>query len=169
MGERSLQLRPPTPADVARVADYYFRAWQSNLAHLFTPGALDEIPEALVVERRTIFATWFGGADGHRSVLAVGSDDGVPFGHVTVIGDELLHLFIDPAAQGGGAGKALLTAGEEMIASDGHARARLMTLVGNDAAVAFYARHGWSATGHQVIATYFGERQVEQELTKPLT
>ena len=47
-------------------------------------------------------------------------------------------------------------------------RDSLMTLVGNDAAVAFYERHGWSVTGHRVDETYFGEPQTEQELAKDL-
>jgi GNAT superfamily N-acetyltransferase len=167
MSSRPVELRPPTLADVETVTGYYFGAWQSNLAHLFAPGALDAIPDDVRAERRATFAKWFGETDGHRSFVAVDEDD-LPLGHVTVIGDELLHLFIDPASQGGGVGKALLTAGERMIAEAGHRRARLMTLVGNDAAVAFYERHGWSVTGHRVDETYFGEPQAEQELAKDL-
>lgn len=163
-----VELRAATLADVEVVTDYYFRAWRSNLAHLFAPGALDEIPDKLWTERSAIFARWFGGHDGHRSLVAVSGDGGAPFGHVTVVDDELLHLFIDPGRQGGGVGTALLDAGEQMIADAGYERARLMTLVGNDAAVAFYARHGWSVTGYQVSDTYFGEPQVEQELAKKL-
>lgn len=162
-----MELRTPTIDEAGAVADYYFRAWQSNLAHLFSPGALDQIPEPARVDRVATFERWFAGTDGHRSLVATGND-GDPVGHVTVIGDELLHLFIDPARQGGGVGTTLLVAGERMIAEAGHARARLMTLVGNDAAVAFYERHGWLVSGHRVDEVYFGEPQVEQELTKPL-
>ena len=161
-----MRIRTARLDDVEAITEYYMRAWQANLAHLFTPGALDVIPESMQQERRETFAMWFAERNRHRTRVAVDDDDR-PVGHVTVIADELLHLFIDPQRQGGGVGTALLATGEQLIAEAGHERARLMTLVGNDAAVAFYERHGWSVTGHRVDEVYFGEAQVEQELAKP--
>ena len=159
-----MEMRPARLDDVDAVTDYYFRSWQVNLAHLFPPGALDSLPSTDVAARRATFMNWFGESSSHRTVVV--ADPG-PVGHVTVSGDELVHLFIDPDAQGGGIGRRLLAEGERIIAAD-HRRARLMTLVGNDRAVVFYSKHGWELSGHTVASSYLGHDQVEQELTKSL-
>ena len=61
----------------------------------------------------------------------------------------LWKLYVLPAAQGTGAGTALVEAVAAVAAAQGRSRVRLDVLVGNDAALAFYERRGFVATGRE--------------------
>ncbi len=63
--------------------------------------------------------------------------------------DYLWHLYVDPAFQRRGVGRALLRHAERAIAARGHASARLDVLARNAKALAFYAAEGWVETGRE--------------------
>jgi GNAT superfamily N-acetyltransferase len=57
---------------------------------------------------------------------------------------ELHAIYVDPPAQGAGAGSALLAAAEQGLRDEGHERAMLWVFVRNGLARAFYAARGWA-------------------------
>jgi GNAT superfamily N-acetyltransferase len=57
---------------------------------------------------------------------------------------ELWAIYVDPPAQGGGAGSALLAAAEDGLRAAGFERAMLWVFVRNELARAFYASRGWA-------------------------
>jgi len=76
----------------------------------------------------------------------VAEKDGVVLGFASVwIADNFLHnLFVSPASQGLGVGKALLTHVQQAFSSTGS----LKCLVKNCHAVNFYTRNGWQIASH---------------------
>jgi ribosomal protein S18 acetylase RimI-like enzyme len=63
-------------------------------------------------------------------------------GHITVEGNEIVHLFIDADHQGEGTGRRLLGVGEQLIVEHGFHGAELHTMVGNEPALGLYASAG---------------------------
>lgn len=61
----------------------------------------------------------------------------------------LYALYVDAAFWGTGAGHLLHEAGLENLRADGCSRAELWVLRGNERAIAFYRRHGWSRDGRE--------------------
>jgi len=62
--------------------------------------------------------------------------------------DDLIHLMmVDPDRHGKGIGSRLLAHTEAVLAERGVVRARLETFDGNDQAIRFYKKNGWSETG----------------------
>ena len=90
------------------------------------------------------FLAWL--RDGSDFVTTVADLDGTAVGHVTINGNELVHLFVDPDHQGLGLGRMLLAAGEEMLAAAGHIVVELHTMVGNAPAIELYESAGWIVT-----------------------
>ncbi|MEM7095325.1 MAG: GNAT family N-acetyltransferase [Actinomycetota bacterium] len=160
----SFALRPASPDDAERITRSYFAAWCANLAYLFPDGV---VAASDPLARLPVFEAWLAADSGFETTVAI-DEGGAHLGHTTVRADELVHLFIDPGAQGRGVGHALLEHGESQIAARGANRARLFTLVGNDAAVAFYRSHGWEETEGRQPGEYFGQPMVEQLLVKSL-
>jgi ribosomal protein S18 acetylase RimI-like enzyme len=70
-----------------------------------------------------------GGGDGHDSAA------------------EILALAVDPAARGRGCGRALADAAVAELRRRGHGRARVLTAVGNGAAIRTYERAGFRRGG----------------------
>ena len=114
-------------------------------ADTFTERRLETIatpePTAVYVAERD-------GAGPVRGYVVVGpprrpdlaGDSAVPTG-------ELATLYLDPDVIGTGAGATLHDVGIAHLAAAGFGRAVLWAFVGNDAALAFYARRGWHADG----------------------
>ena len=92
--------------------------------------------------------------------------DGVPIGHVTVSGHQLVHLFVEPNHQKMGLGRRLLALGEAMIAAGGHTDFELHTRVENLAAIAFYEKAGWTVTDRVIHTVEHGISYDERVLTK---
>ena len=64
---------------------------------------------------------------------------------------EVLVLYVDPDQQASGVGSLLLATGMRMLRQQGFRRAILWTVAGNDPAIGFYARHGWSLDGTERV------------------
>jgi GNAT superfamily N-acetyltransferase len=62
---------------------------------------------------------------------------------------ELLALYVDPSAWGGGLGRSLMAAARRGLIDQGFREALLWVLVGNARAERFYRRDGWSPDGSE--------------------
>lgn len=118
-------LRPYQPGDQADVLDVWFRA--SSLAHPFLSA------EFMARERAEIGDHWLEVAD-----TTVYESDGRVVGSISLIGNEVGGIFVDPGHQGQGIGRALM----------GHAEGtrpflELTVFAANTAARRFYDRYGF--------------------------
>lgn len=92
--------------------------------------------------------------NGHEVIgwcsVGAGRDDGISEGQ-----GELEGIYIDPARQCKGAGKALLAHAHYQLTAAGYTSAYLWVLEGNQSAMNFYSSQGWQHTGEtkeQIIA-----------------
>jgi len=84
--------------------------------------------------------------------LRVAGPQGAPIGFSAIRGDEMHQLFLSPAARGTGLGALLLADAEERLAEAGHGLAWLDCAIGNDQAIRFYERNGWTRRGEEILA-----------------
>jgi ribosomal protein S18 acetylase RimI-like enzyme len=124
-----LILRAATPADFPALAAIAEAAYRQAFAAILTP-------ETLACFDRPFFAARFAL---ERRVLVVATDgDGTALGF-HLVGDGHIHmLFVDPARQARGTGKALLEDAEARGAVS------LESFRDNRAARGFYEKHGWT-------------------------
>lgn len=161
MTNQGPRLRVGVPADAVTIADYHLRASRQSFRALLTGGSYDGAPPR--VER---FTEWLL-VDSEFSTT-VADIDGVAVGHVTICGNELVHLFIDPDHQGLGLGRRLLAAGESMLAAGGHDDIELHTMIGNAPAIALYESAGWVVTDGVIDNEHDGIAYREHVLLKRL-
>jgi ribosomal protein S18 acetylase RimI-like enzyme len=64
--------------------------------------------------------------------------------------DELYQLYVAPEARGSGLAAALLGDGEKRLASSGVTKAWLACAIGNERAMRFYEKNGWTRRGPMV-------------------
>ena len=77
-------------------------------------------------------------------ILAEQLDEGRIVGFSIVLGDLIHLMMIDVALQRLGYGSRLLAWCEAEMRARGHSVARLETFTGNDQAIAFYRKNGWT-------------------------
>ena len=83
---------------------------------------------------------------------------------------QLYALYVDPPHWDTGVGHALHDAGLAAVRDAGFGIVRLWVLRGNDRAIRFYVRHGWSLDGRQQVDRYFGGIELpEVGLTRYVT
>jgi len=127
------EIRPAKPQDRTAIVQILHHGWHDGHAHLVTPEILPfRTPECI----DDIFGT-------SKDTFYVAEDEGRISGFVAINGDELTKLFIARDARGSGAAGKLLAFGEQKIAGNGFAVARLLCMVGNVPAEKFYAKTGW--------------------------
>lgn len=131
-GRHDMKLRPYQDADLPAVLGVWYRA--SLIAHSFLPADFFE------TERVSIAQEWMPIAD-----TTVAEVDGRVVGFLSLIGDEVGAIFVDPAQQGTGVGRALLD----------NARAVRMHLEldvfeENEIGRRFYERAGFRQVGRSV-------------------
>ncbi len=134
-------IRSGTIDDATAIAAYQRRGARLAFSPLLRSGGYDDLDDRGRVET---FLAWL--RDGSDFVTTVADLDGTAVGHVTINGNELVHLFVDPDHQGLGLGRMLLAAGEEMLAAAGHIVVELHTMVGNAPAIELYESAGWIVT-----------------------
>ena len=160
-GMDAVELRTARPADAEAVEDYHHRCFLSTYAAHLAAGRFGPPDRA---GTRQQLLTWFRpGSDCETEVAVV---DGTPIAHVTVSGNRLVHLFVDPGHQGRGLGRRLLARGEAVLAAHGHADVELHARVENVAAIAFYVSQGWTVTDRLVHTVEHGIRYDERVLVK---
>lgn len=64
-----------------------------------------------------------------------------------VVDDELEQIYVSADHRGAGIAQHLLASAEQQIATNGHTRAWLAVVAGNDRAQAFYRKQGWQDEG----------------------
>ena len=150
--------RPAVLDDAPRLGEITVAGWRHAYRGVIGDDRLAALDAQEFAERRreTIAtpeptAVYVAQRDGEGSVegyIVVGpprrpdlaGDGGVPTG-------ELATLYLDPRSIGTGAGTLLHDVGIAHLAAAGFERAVLWAFVGNDVALAFYARRGWYADG----------------------
>lgn len=132
-----MRIRPALEADVPRIAEVWEAAWHDGHRGLVAPE--------LVVHRSSESFRERSAAMVDRTVVA--ELDGVVVGFVTLKKDELEQLFVDAAARGTGAAKALLAEGARRLLAAGHEQPWLAVVSGNARARHFYEREGWRDSG----------------------
>ncbi|MGY1796560.1 GNAT family N-acetyltransferase [Geodermatophilus sp. SYSU D00525] len=148
MGE--VVIRPAGPAVAVAVAGVHARAGRAAWS-AFLGDVLAEPDVSLWRERVS--------ADG----FVVAERDGVVvgFGRADVTTGEVALLYVDPAEQGRGTGRALLAAVLDLLRTAGWDRARLRAEERNSGPRAFYERAGWRPTGEVVEREWAGRRLQE--------
>lgn len=157
----AIQIRLATQDDANTVADYHDRCFKSTYASLISAGEIG-VPEPEGTRRQ--LHEWFGPLSPFETWVAVVDDR--PIGHVTVLGHQLVHLFVEPEHQGAGLGKRLLALGEARLAADGHTSFELHARVENLAAIAFYQAAGWTVTEEIVHTVEHGISYDERVMVK---
>jgi GNAT superfamily N-acetyltransferase len=138
-------IRPARRDDAAAMMALTKRAWMRNWADFVDPTVMLARAEEDGTEpyRRSI-------ADPGRTVLVLEVDEAI-VGHLLIVGDEIRAFYVDPPAQGAGAGTALLLAAEDHIRAAGHPAARLHVFAANGQARAFYEARGWTLAGDAAL------------------
>ena len=138
-------IRRATAGDAEAIARVQVRSWHHAYADIVDPEQLAEHTVASRTERwRGLLAT------GESTTLVI-EVQGAIAGFATVVPGELRALYVDPPAQGAGAGSALLHAAQDALRGAGHREAVLWVFQANAHARAFYERHGWIADDPPVV------------------
>lgn len=122
---------------------------------------VEELDEASCAFARTVAASaidaFISAIESDNHTVYVAARDDVLLGYVVAIHDvpEIRWIVVDPAAQGSGAGKALMIAALDALAERGvRSNVRLTVPAANERAKAFYRKFGFMVTGpindHQV-------------------
>lgn len=142
----AFSIRPPRPDEAEALADLHLTSWKETYATVFPPRAWDADARARRIRQWTRLCT----APDPDWRTAVAEMDGAPVGiaHTESDLDEhpvrprvLAFIYLLSAAQGSGAGQALL---DEVLGGD---LASLWVLEENARARAFYRRNGFAADG----------------------
>jgi len=159
MGEIGVRVAAPDDADA--VAAYHARCFATTYSARLSAG---EFTAPDPDGTRQQLRRWFLPGSGFDTWVAI--DDDMPVGHVTVSGNQLVHLFVEPDHQGHGLGRDLLAQGEEMIAAAGHSDFELHARVENVAAIRFYQRAGWTVSDRVIHTVEHGVCYDEHVLVK---
>ena len=158
---RAWSVRSSSPDDADAVADYHDRCFTNSYSSQLLAGEL-EAPDREGTKQQ--LHDWFRPDSEFETRVAVA--DGVPIGHFTVSGHQLVHLFVEPSHHGMGLGRRLLAQGEAMIAAGGHTDFELHARVDNLAAIAFYKAAGWTVTDRLIHTVEHGISYDEHVLVK---
>ena len=148
-----LEIRDATPRDAEAIAEINAAGWRTAYRGLVPDEKIQGIPERAWA--REIAGNLSQPADGHLSLVAV--EDGRVVGSCFLLrkardGDlddasELVAIYVHPEHWRRGVGASLITEALRRAPEWGTSEIALWTLVGNEAAIAFYERFGWSPDG----------------------
>ncbi|NIY77401.1 GNAT family N-acetyltransferase [Thalassospira sp. HF15] len=137
-------------------------------------GTTDDLPDVRAISERTIevgclaenvdettkayahnlietaIDAFLAGVPSDNHSVYIATRDDVALGYVVAIHDapEICWIVVDPSAQGGGVGKALMIAALDALAESGvRGNVRLTVPVTNERAKAFYRKFGFMVTG----------------------
>jgi GNAT superfamily N-acetyltransferase len=138
-------IRPATARDAEAIAGVQVRAWHHAYADIVAP---EHLAEHTVASRTARWRELLARGESTTLVIEV---QGAIAGFATIVPGELRALYVDPPAQGAGAGSALLRAAHDALRADGRREAVLWVFEANGHARAFYERHGWAAEDPPVV------------------
>lgn len=145
-----MNVRPARPEDARRMAEIHVETWRATYPGMMPQEVLDGLS---VDDRERNWQEWIP----HPETTAfVAELDGEIVGFVGVgpswsnpgIG-EIYSIYVTPAAQGRGAGRALIDAGVRAL-SERWDEATLWVATENPRARRFYERYGWEVDGERV-------------------
>lgn len=155
-----LPLRPAGPGDGAAIAAVQRRAWRAGYRGLLSDAFLDDLDFSYLgaywTGRATVSPTprhrlIVAGARGEvHAVVDAGParDDDGPVGPDGLPRTgEIRSLYVDPTAQGGGLGTALLDAATDALVAQASTELVLWVVEGNSRARGFYERRAWVDDG----------------------
>lgn len=154
-------IRAAGAEDAEAIAALHLRSFHHAYEDIVPHEVLAQITRE---ERLEKWGRWLGpDALGPTFVSEV---SGRIYGFCGLEGSLLRNLHVEPAAQGGGLGSALLRHGEEALRSAGFEVAELRVFEANGLARAFYEKHDWSTDG--AIAEDHSDWAPALRYTKPL-
>jgi ribosomal protein S18 acetylase RimI-like enzyme len=140
-----MEIEPARPDDVPALAAIFVRCWRDAYRGVVDDEIIDRLDETHV-------ASWWSRLVAEHTVLV--ARDGVPVGMTRFGADEddpsrghVFSLYVDPAAAGGGVGRALLTRATDELSAAGFRSATLWVFEANERALRFYRANGWEPTG----------------------
>jgi len=137
VAEHQVDLRRAEVEDESAIAEIWHSGWSD--------GHLGRVPAELVAVRHVgTFRARAAERIGDTTVAVV---RGEVAGFVMVVADEVEQVYVARDHRGSGVADVLLDAAEQQIRDAGQPRAWLAVVPGNDRALRFYKRHGWSDTG----------------------
>lgn len=173
MGHADVTLRAATHADGPAIGAIKVEAWRRGYAGILPAAALDGLDVA------TESADWGGYAratpHGHRLIVATRDGEVVGYGRSEPCPDadvpgagEVAGLYVHPAAQGSGVGRAMLTWLTGDLLERGFDPVVLWHFVGNDHAATVYAAAGFSPDGTRRPVPGLDVDELRLRLRRPL-
>ncbi|MGD8167883.1 N-acetyltransferase family protein [Herbiconiux sp. P16] len=165
----TVSIRSAEPGDLDEIVAIFLACWRGSYAAVLPPALVERMTDAqahdlwsAAFERRAgrmlvavpaagerplgVSRVSFGGGDGGaRDAAAVGVVES---------------LYVSPAAQGAGIGRALLTAAVDALAEAGATTARLWVFAANRPSLDFYRSQGWTEDGGRRVQESFGEPEL---------
>ena len=167
---RAVAIRSATEADLDRIAEIRTRSWQAAYRGILDDDTLDSLDVGEEAERwrgfwpefprngsTLLVATVSRRIVGYALIREQSRDDTPGEG----VG-ELIAIYLDPDAWGGGAGQALLDSAVSVLQRSGCRGAVLWTFSANDRARRFYERNGWARDGAE--DEYAGQPEVRYRI-----
>ncbi len=136
------QIAFPTPDHIPHIADIWASGWHEAHAEIVPEDLLRlRSPESFVERARDTIA---------QTRIAVAGDNDV-LGFCMIKDDELYQMYVPPRARGLGVAQALIGDAETQIRAAGHGTAWLACAVGNERAMRFYQKAGWTNEGRHTV------------------
>ncbi|MGN6325368.1 GNAT family N-acetyltransferase [Pseudolysinimonas sp.] len=149
-------LRPAADDDLDAIVGVFLACWGGSYAEVMPAGLVARMTPA---SARELWARTLAGPT--EVVVAVAAEVlGVVGFRLEEDGGYVASLYVAPAAQGTGAGGALLAEAERRLAELGAHRATLWVFEANEPSRVFYERRGWRLTGEREVQEEWGEPQL---------
>src|SRR5581483_6168546 len=164
-----MHVRVATPEDSLAVERARVHGWRTAYRHVFPVDDLDAMPIDGDRWRSRLHVP----PPGWTTFVCERGEQVVGFASVGPSRDEdglgeLYAIYVEPAEWSSGAGRALMSAAEEQLASEYDA-ALLWVLEENPRARQFYERAGWAPDGARKAEERFGVRAPEVRYRKDFT
>jgi ribosomal protein S18 acetylase RimI-like enzyme len=147
-------IRPAQAADADTLAALGARTFSETFGHLYPAVDLDAFlttthaPARIAAELADpALGCWLAEADGEAVGFALAGPCALPHPEVTPAGGEIKRIYVLKAWQGGPTGRALMDTAMAWLEAQGRAPIWLGVWSGNDRALAFYERRGFTQVG----------------------
>jgi|TARA_A100001391_G_scaffold89910_2_gene59391 ribosomal-protein-alanine N-acetyltransferase len=163
----NLILRRASIAEADKLGKLAFASWDSSMRHIISP----ESEEGVAAERAALELSFQLFCITASDAITVAEHDGdlVGWGAREPMSDYISDLWVTPAHQRNGIGRALLAAVEQDIFRAGHDVAVLETHAENGGAIRFYAREGYGIVWRGIkFSRMLGQRIEKVRMEKQL-
>ena len=163
----NLILRRASIAEADKLGKLAFASWDSSMRHIISP----ESEEGIAAERAALELSFQLFCITASDAITVAEHDGelTGWGAREPMSDYISDLWVTPAHQRNGIGRALLSAVEQDIFRAGHDVAVLETHAENGGAIRFYAREGYGIVWRGIkFSRMLGQRIEKVRMEKQL-